>query len=260
MSADVSIKKSFCRKDLAKRWHITDRTLRRMRKQGHRHYLPKPDMGDRWSEDLIRDTEREWRGKLLAPASSDNIFRISQRLMEAIDQRFQGDSMSAVVELSEPEMLIGGLEAVIRRTKNVIKASQRASGAQHMYGATDDDVKELNSTWAEMAVARHFNLYWTGIIEMNRIDVGDMIEVRSASRDTDSLILHDNDVDDLPYVLVLARPPRFKLVGWKLGRDGKQDKYWRVDGVRHPAYFVPQSHLLSIGAIEFLYSANREVA
>jgi hypothetical protein len=67
MSANVSTtKKSFCRKDLERRWHKCGRTIRRMQKPGHRFHLPKPDMGDRWSEDLILDIERKWRGNSLA--------------------------------------------------------------------------------------------------------------------------------------------------------------------------------------------------
>jgi len=35
-----------------------------MQKPEHRFHLPKPDMGDRWSEDMILDVERKWRNTL----------------------------------------------------------------------------------------------------------------------------------------------------------------------------------------------------
>lgn len=36
--------------------------------------------------------------------------------------------------------------------------------------------------------------------------------------------------------------PTFKMVGWILGKEGKQDKYWR-DNVPRPCYMVRQEDL-----------------
>lgn len=73
--------KTYCRKELRKRLgNKSERTIRRMQKPEHRHYLPPPDKGDRWSEEYLHQIERKWhdtderravlRGKHAVPAGS----------------------------------------------------------------------------------------------------------------------------------------------------------------------------------------------
>jgi hypothetical protein len=67
------------------------------------------------------------------------------------------------------------------------------------------------------------------------------------------LILHDHDKDDQPYVLVVGTAPRFELVGWCFGRDGKRPEYVHDPQGGRPAYFVPRAALSSMDALK-----NRE--
>jgi hypothetical protein len=76
------------------------------------------------------------------------------------------------------------------------------------------------SAMAEYAVSKAFNLHWS-LEEKFGHDVGGVLEVRcrrvGSGRD---LGFRNCDKPQRPYVLVHANPPRFKLVGWILGRDG----------------------------------------
>jgi hypothetical protein len=57
----------------------------------------------------------------------------------------------------------------------------------------------------------------------------------------------DKDQDELPFVLVHPEAPKFHLMGWCYGHEGKQQKYW-ADKQRsdRPAFFVPQTDLRPI--------------
>lgn len=105
---------------------------------------------------------------------------------------------------------------------------------------------EVNAVRAEMAVAKAYNMYWMGGVgNVGSVDVGGIIEVRSVSQANHNLILHPDDKDKFPYVLVdLSDCPNVNLIGWIWGSDGKQDKYWKdPSGKNRPAFFVPQADL-----------------
>ena len=117
-------------------------------------------------------------------------------------------------------------------------------GAGYSNGGIEPHV---HGALVELAVAQHFNLHWRGAMRMREIDVGGCIEVKSIRRATDSLLLHPDSHDDLPYVLGLVeRLPVVTLCGWILGRDGKRPEYWGDPVGGRPAFFVPQSALRSM--------------
>jgi hypothetical protein len=97
----------------------------------------------------------------------------------------------------------------------------------------------------EQAVAQYFNLHWRSRIGFVRaVDVGGCIEVKSARRDNDRLLLHHDNPDDLPFVLGIVKSlPHVDLRGWILARDGKVDAHWDDPVGGRPAFFVPQSAL-----------------
>ena len=65
------------------------------------------------------------------------------------------------------------------------------------------------------------------------------------------LILHDDDKDNRPYILVYADAPDFYIKGWMMGADGKEKKYWSdPQGTNRHAYFVPDEDLISINELE----------
>lgn len=102
--------------------------------------------------------------------------------------------------------------------------------------------------WGECVVARTVDAYWptdTGP-DRHSPDVSGL-HVRTARRPSDRLLLHDEDPDAGVYVLVvIVAVPLFRVAGWIAGDEGKRREWWRTEGVRHPAYFVPQSALRPI--------------
>ena len=124
------------------------------------------------------------------------------------------------------------------------------SGLNNKYGAgrfESDIAIHLNGCAAEMAVAKGLNMFWSGGVgDLNSIDVGGKVEVRSISRINDSLIIHPSDKDGLPYVLCYneSGTPRFNLLGWIWGKQGKEERFWRdPQGTNRHAFFVPQIEL-----------------
>lgn len=107
---------------------------------------------------------------------------------------------------------------------------------------------DISGCLAEFAVAKAFGMPWDGEYLDNekwsqwRTDGHDVsgIEVRSTRHHDGRLLLHKRDKDDSPYVLVRTHAkPRFQIVGWMLGRDGKKPEFWTDVGYGRPCYLVP---------------------
>ena len=149
-----------------------------------------------------------------------------------------------IVNLTPAEMQVAYMVAAQRQIMNVKVGAKDTYGAAQFHNAI-----ALNMTGcaAEMAVAKGLNLFWSGSVgNYNASDVGGMVEVRSIVRPTDSLIIHDEDKDGLPYVLCHSIPNTFTfdLKGWIWGKQGKDRKFWRdPQGTNRHAYFVPQDEL-----------------
>lgn len=94
----------------------------------------------------------------------------------------------------------------------------------------------------EYAVARWVNMFWD-IGKFGTRDVGGCIDVRGCLGRSGSLIVHPEDPDDVPFVLVHLDLPHCHLVGWLFGREAKQDKWWTDKGTGRPAFFVPPGEL-----------------
>jgi hypothetical protein len=142
-----------------------------------------------------------------------------------------------VIRLTFGEMSMAAAIASLRYTSNIIK--QRP----HQHGQTGYRWP-VDSLCAEIALARHLNRYWNGDVNNTKErDVGGMIDVRSCEPGK-RLILHPDDPDDVPFVLAwISVLPDVELVGWLLGRDGKQPEFWDDPGTGRPAYFIPKGRL-----------------
>ncbi len=133
--------------------------------------------------------------------------------------------------------------ANLRHVGHLIRGTRGRYGAKDGPGAWE---KSILGLCAEMAVARYTNLFWCGTVTDTKApDVGDLIEVRSITNRDHSLLLHKEDRDDFPFVLVYNNPPnKFELLGWLFARDGKLKKYWQHNGDGDPCFYVPQDHPL----------------
>lgn len=150
------------------------------------------------------------------------------------------------VTLSPADLRIGQFVADYR------KGSARAKGMQHRHGATEATCgmdKELSGVLGEIATAKWLNVHWPDFgMTPGQIDCG-VCEVRSASRSSDCLILHDDVKKDgpklhLPFVLAIVQPPLVILRGWLIGHDGIRLKYFSDPSRKNRwAYFVPPKDL-----------------
>lgn len=130
----------------------------------------------------------------------------------------------------------------------------RAKGLSHAYNfkGTDQWSMDIEAAAAEASVAKYLNLFWSpGGVRANA-DVGDLVQVRWSPRPSARLILHNEDNDDQPYVLVTGEVPNFVIVGWLLGREGKNQRYWNDPGTGRPAYFVGQDSLTDMALLKVI--------
>lgn len=149
-----------------------------------------------------------------------------------------------IVTLTWSEMMLAHMVAGHRAVLNAKRKAQPKFGA--VTGAAGDAL-HLSACRGEMAVAKAFNLYWSGSSgDYSAIDVGGKLEVRTITKAGHCMILHKQDKDDVPFVVACVQDaPAITLCGWMLGRDGKLDKWWAdPQGTNRWAYFIPQPALL----------------
>lgn len=101
---------------------------------------------------------------------------------------------------------------------------------------------DIEAAGAEMAYAKLRNRYWADAAEPDTDgDVGPA-QIRWTSRQNGCLLIHPEDADDAPFVLVTGALPKLNVVGYIYGKVAKQQRWWRADTGR-PAFFVPQHAL-----------------
>lgn len=155
--------------------------------------------------------------------------------------------MAAItVELSWSEVLQAAQAGIMRRVMALQRKRAQPSGdPKHDVWGID-----IEACAAELVVAKSLGLYWHAL--SNRIhglaDLAGAIEVRCTALENGRLIVTERDSDASPFVLVVGRAPKLKIMGWMFGRDAKQRNWQhRGDGRQEnrvtPPYFVPQAAL-----------------
>ena len=149
------------------------------------------------------------------------------------------------IQLTPSEMMQAGLVGLMRGVGSI------KAGKHHRFGADPENGWSLNIEGAmgEMAAAKVMRRYWSGAVNTYDHDDLDGIEVRTAFKHSHSLILHPTDPDDLPFVLVTGMNGEYKVQGFILAKNGKQQQFWRDPCGGRPAFFVPQSALQNIEEI-----------
>lgn len=140
------------------------------------------------------------------------------------------------VTLSWPELRTAAHIGIDQYVRALSRNHQPAHGAHW-----NDWHKHVIGAWGECVIAKATGTYWvdTNGPDGGAADVGPY-HVRTTHHPNGCLPLHETDIDDEPFVLViLERLPSFRIAGWCIAEDGKQPQHWRTD-VPNPAYFVPQ--------------------
>ncbi len=143
------------------------------------------------------------------------------------------------VTLSTFEIMQAALVGVMRQCQNIRAGRVDAHGASNKMGWQ----LHIEGACGEMAVAKHFGIFWNGNIgNLRADDVGDL-QVRTRSRHNYDLILHPSDPDDKAFILVTGVCPGYQLRGWILGSAGKKPEFWKDPAGGRPAFFVPTEQL-----------------
>ena len=102
------------------------------------------------------------------------------------------------IKLTLAEMQIAAQVGIQRQIQNLKNGAVPAYGA----GSKNDWQLHVEGALGEMALAKHLGVYWDGKGEMRAPDVGN-IDVRTRSKHSYDLIVHDRDDDDR-YIYLLT--------------------------------------------------------
>jgi hypothetical protein len=134
----------------------------------------------------------------------------------------------------------------------------RALGRRKRRGGGGGPGEHSQGALGEAAVAKYMGLWneWlrTAVGNIHARDVG-KFDVRTTSPRL-SLILHEDDQPDTPYILVYDRRPVFELVGWNYPRTVRRPEFWQTRTGR-PCYFVPPKALRDVDELADLYGIGR---
>ena len=150
------------------------------------------------------------------------------------------------VNLTLAEMSIAA-QVGVRRNLEAINKNLRG---KHGFDGSAWTV-HIEGAAGEMAVAKTFGIYWDGSVNTFK-NGGDVqsYQVRTRSNIKWDLIVRDDDRDDDTFILVVGQAPRFFIVGSIVGRDAKKNEFLQSYGNRPEAWFVPQSSLRKIEAVD----------
>lgn len=143
------------------------------------------------------------------------------------------------VTLTPEEMFHAGISGLAIHVNAVCNGRKPVNGQPGWRSIGDN----LDGAWAEAAVAKFSNVYWSGTWK-NFTAVPDVgrVDVRYTRYDNGKLLLQQEDAADALYVLVTGVPPVFTIRGACLGRDGKRPEFWDATKPR-PCFAVPQASL-----------------
>jgi len=149
------------------------------------------------------------------------------------------------IVLTPSEMVSAGAVGLQRHVANI------AAGRTDRHGATPGDfAPHILGALGEMATAKALGMFWSPSSTFATRNAGDLpggVEVRTTGHPSGRLLLHPSDPDDRRYVLVVAAPPVFEVVGWLVGATGKQERWWSdPSGKGRPAFFVDRKALQPI--------------
>jgi hypothetical protein len=124
-------------------------------------------------------------------------------------------------------------------------AEQEKYKNKYGQGPIESERQHKEGANAEYAFAKYKDIYWDGNLGGN-LHAGDVggYEVRAATHELSSLILHPDDKPHRPYILVTGYAPYLFIRGWIWARQGMLPRFWcDPQGTRRPAFFFPQAWL-----------------
>jgi hypothetical protein len=159
----------------------------------------------------------------------------------------------SLVTLSWREVRLAAFAGIDRRIMHLYQRTTDHHGRPSRDRGWEIDIQ---GALGEFVIAKLFDIYWSGGMP-KRECIGDVgrHQVRASTLDHAGLIIYEDDADDVPFILVVGVPPRFRVPGWMTGGEAKQSRWWRAD-LHDPAYLVPQ---LALHPVEDFVDPNLAV-
>ena len=151
-----------------------------------------------------------------------------------------------VVELNSDELTAGAAVGARRHISALHRPDKNFPDDDNLRWQT-----HIEGALSEIAVAKYLNRYWTGCGLQSRFDVGvEGLQVRSILNPSYGLVLRESDAYEDAYLLVHAQAPRYTLLGWLRGSEGKCD-YWLRSNERadKPFWIVPVQGLRPVESL-----------
>ena len=139
--------------------------------------------------------------------------------------------------------------AAVAGLQRRFRAIQRQAKNDPGFKMKDEFATDIHGAIAEATVAKALGLYCNASsIDRGLADVGANIEVRSSTNPSAKMPIRQKDKDNSKFYFVVGVYPNLQIVGWKYGKDCKQERYWvdkDKDGnpINGPYWAVPQSDL-----------------
>lgn len=144
------------------------------------------------------------------------------------------------ITLTWDEILEGAVLGCKQRIRTVYRGGLQTYGFTGSGWSESIDGMLAEKAWAKAEGVPHVSGFRPQY--QHEGDVGD-VQIRSTIRGNGSLIIRPADIDTARFYLVINDLPRFRIIGWIMGGEGKQQQWLRDSLDRDPAYFVPQDAL-----------------
>jgi len=144
----------------------------------------------------------------------------------------------------------------IKKAFEVAKARQRSCSNipdSHDYEGDPLHIHKVGAL-GELIFSKVFDFEWSRSVDTFKSEPDvDKYEVRTRTEHWHDLIVRKDDSDESPFALVTGdwrKDLEYRVHGWILGGDAKEDKWLKGYGGREPAWFVPKIFLSSFGEAE----------
>jgi hypothetical protein len=146
-----------------------------------------------------------------------------------------------IITLESSEMIFAINAGAMRRVYNLQRGLRDKYGlVKHPWQA------DIEGAMAEMAVAKAFDVFWSGSIgKLHAMDAGNY-QVRYTPYETGHLVLNPADDDSQTFIFVTGGDGQYHLRGYAIAGEVKLEEFYTSKVPGRYAYFVPQDMLRPI--------------
>ena len=161
------------------------------------------------------------------------------------------------VSLNKEECRKAARAAIERRLTNLFKELNNLYN--HGYACGNAWASDIEAAGAELAFAKSINQEWIGDVNtFHAPDVEGGWQVRYTDNENGKLIIRpiDEPKYEEKFVLVKGLMPKYKIVGYMVGKDAIKEEYYRDPNKKGGAYFVPEKDLIKFSDDDLAVTCN----